>query len=48
MAEAVNPGLDAVNSMPIRPENILIIVGVCLFIIMFVLLIGWIWSKFSR
>jgi hypothetical protein len=41
-------GMDAVNSMPVKPETILIIVGVCLFVIMMISLALWIWAKFNR
>jgi hypothetical protein len=43
-----DPGLAAVNSMPIRPETILITVGICLFVILAISLALWIWAKFNR
>lgn len=43
-----DPGLAAVNAMPVRPETILLVVGVCLFGIIVITLGLWIWAKFNR
>lgn len=45
MENITDPGLAAVNSMPVKPETIIIIIGVCFFIFLVITGITWMWMK---